>query len=67
MFNTFGLLLRNEGRNKYIAHQGKCTKFWYAYAQISLINAHTDISGAAPGFLERGLICIKVWGFNLLI
>ena len=22
---------------------------------------------ADPGFLERGLICIKVWGFALLI
>ena len=23
--------------------------------------------GADPGFLERGFICIKVWGFTLLI
>ena len=38
-----------------------------AYAQISLINAHACISGADPGFLERGFISIKVWGFALLI
>ena len=24
-------------------------------------------AGADPGFLERGFICIKVWGFALLI
>ena len=24
-------------------------------------------TGADPGFLERGFICIKVWGFPLLI
>ena len=24
-------------------------------------------SGADPGFLEKGFICIKVWGFALLI
>ena len=24
-------------------------------------------SGADPGFLERGFICIKVWGLALLI
>ena len=27
-------------------------------------NIYTE---ADPGFLERGLICIKVWGFALLI
>ena len=26
-----------------------------------------SLTGADPGFLERGLICIKVWGFALLI
>ena len=25
------------------------------------------LQGADPGFLERGFICIKVWGFALLI
>ena len=24
-------------------------------------------TGADPGFLERGFLCIKVWGFALLI
>ena len=24
-------------------------------------------SRANPGFLERGFVCIKVWGFTLLI
>ena len=24
-------------------------------------------AGVDPGFLERGFICIKVWGFALLI
>ena len=24
-------------------------------------------SGADPGFLKRGFICVKVWGFALLI
>ena len=26
-----------------------------------------ETSGADPGFLERGFICIHVWGFALLI
>ena len=26
-----------------------------------------QILGADPGFLEKGFICIKVWGFALLI
>ena len=26
-----------------------------------------DSEGANPGFLERGFLCIKVWGFALLI
>ena len=25
------------------------------------------MSGADPGFLERGFVCIKVWGVALLI
>ena len=25
------------------------------------------LPGAEPGFLERGFICIKVWGLPLLI
>ena len=25
------------------------------------------VAGADPGFLERGFICMKVWGFTLLI
>ena len=26
-----------------------------------------ELAGVDPGFLERGFICIKVWGFALLI
>ena len=35
-----------------------------------LYTSHMQISEGAvadPGFLERGFICIKVWGFALLI
>ena len=27
---------------------------------------YMTLSGADPGFLERGFICLKVWGFALL-
>ena len=30
-------------------------------------STHIVGTGADPGLLERGLICIKVWGFALLI
>ena len=32
-----------------------------------LLDDKIDISRADPGFLERGFIFIKVWGFALLI
>ena len=34
---------------------------------ISSEDDKIDISRADPGFLERGFIFIKVWGFALLI
>ena len=34
---------------------------------IDVINIELAGSGVDPGFLESGFICIKVWGFALLI
>ena len=31
------------------------------------VQQHNRYTGVDPGFLERGFICIKVWGFALLI
>ena len=43
------------------AHLSEYLLFWY----LSHLQATT--SGADPGFLERGFIYIKVWGFAFLI
>ena len=34
---------------------------------VTLILFKYDTTGEDPGFLERGFICIEVWGFALLI
>ena len=49
----FSDLARNKKniKNKLSFYNGICYSF----------------SGADPGFLERGFICIKGWGFVLLI
>ena len=34
---------------------------------VMVMSVHLTTPGADPGFLERGYICMKVWGFALLI
>ena len=34
-------------------------------AMLSLMSMESN-TGADPGFLERGFVCIKVWGFACL-
>ena len=36
---------------------------WLPIFFCILINLN---AGADPGFLEKGFVCIKVWGFDLL-
>ena len=33
---------------------------------VSSVLFSINRSGADPGFLERGIMCIKVWGFAML-
>ena len=39
------------------------------YSQMPLITSMLtySLAGADPGFLEKEFMCIKVWGFTLLI
>ena len=37
------------------------------YNKLLYVSLEILVPGADPGFLERGFICIKVWGLALLI
>ena len=42
-------------------------KFWTVKETPFTHPKHMQGGGGDPGFLERGFICIKLWGFALLI
>ena len=47
----------------------KCTKYKKSKYNCEMPQPQTtdqSTTGADPGFLERGFICINVWGFALL-
>ena len=59
-----------------IKHEHSCKILYIYISYVININIEQHISelvlkegrsGADPGFLKRGFICIKVWGFSLLI
>ena len=54
-----------------VGHSSRFPERYILKTIISIENSaedNNDIkSGADPGFLEMGAICIKVWGFALLI
>ena len=43
-----------------------CLQFGYKQT-LAIIIIHINNTGADPGFLERGFVCIMGWGFALLI
>ena len=60
----------NENTSNSFSNYRASTKNLYALkadTDVSLTVIFVYITGVDPGFLERGFICIKVWGLALLI